>query len=422
MKKSILYTIVAQVVSFLFLFLSSIFITRLLGAEGRGVYAFIFANAKLFTMIFGLNLAGTLTYFISKEQGKIGKVVGVGALFCLLGIALFCIIIYGIYFSEFSLINFILPNEYNSFYYLLFFAVIFFGMSINNFVTGFFQGRTNFKKLGIMVVASSLIILLSYVGFFYYSEFNNITFSIKEAVLVVLITHLALVLTRLIFFASDVDFKIRFDSLGNLKPFLNYAGLGTFAIFLNFLNKRIDLWFIEYYKSIEELGYYSISVLLSGLLISVIAPINKVTRPYITKASQEKGVRILGLFSRLSFTGVLLMVLVLLPLSVFFIPFIYGQAFSESIIPFQILSVGILFLIIGNNFNNYNFANNKVKINVNANILALVVTITMDFLLIPKYGIIGASLASVAAYFTAMLYLIITTNRLLGKTSVSIFF
>jgi len=54
----------------------------------------------------------------------------------------------------------------------------------------------------------------------------------------------------------------------------------------------------------------------------------------------------------------------------------------------------------------YNSANERLKQNIYGHLIGLFFTVILDFLLIPSYGIVGASIASVIAYTAACVYLI----------------
>jgi O-antigen/teichoic acid export membrane protein len=78
-----------KAIGFLFSFISSIFLTRLLGVEGKGVQAFIIANVVLFSTFFGFNVLTTLTYFVAKENFDAAAARGLALLINGLGIIFF---------------------------------------------------------------------------------------------------------------------------------------------------------------------------------------------------------------------------------------------------------------------------------------------------------------------------------------------
>jgi O-antigen/teichoic acid export membrane protein len=88
------------------------------------------------------------------------------------------------------------------------------------------------------------------------------------------------------------------------------------------------------------------------------------------------------------------------------IDFVFSSAFSDAYIPLLVLLPGVVLLggskvltneIAGRGYPHYNSLNAA---------LALVVTVVLDLVLIPRYGVLGAALASSAAYtlilFTAI--------------------
>ena len=61
---------------------------------------------------------------------------------------------------------------------------------------------------------------------------------------------------------------------------------------------------------------------------------------------------------------------------------------------------GIVFLSVANILANYFSGKGSPEIGAYSSFIALIATIIFDFLLIPKYGIIGASIASSISYIT----------------------
>jgi len=104
---------------------------------------------------------------------------------------------------------------------------------------------------------------------------------------------------------------------------------------------------------------------------------------------------------RLELSLILLLIVLVIGviISPFVIPFLYTHEFQASVIPFQILLGGMFFSSLTKTLSSYIFAVGKVKINLLATVVGVIITLILDFTLIPRYGIIGAAWATNITYF-----------------------
>lgn len=70
LKKDVQLTLLSRIPVMLLSFLSVVFLTRLLGPAGNGVYTFTFAVLNLFFTIVGFQLDTSLMVFLAKEKIK----------------------------------------------------------------------------------------------------------------------------------------------------------------------------------------------------------------------------------------------------------------------------------------------------------------------------------------------------------------
>ena len=88
------------------------------------------------------------------------------------------------------------------------------------------------------------------------------------------------------------------------------------------------------------------------------------------------------------------------------IPLFYGRAFDSSVEPTRLLLIGLSIEGASGVVTAYLFGRGRPGLNSIATFGGVMVTVVLDLLLIPKYSLIGASVASTAAY--------LTTTSLLG--------
>jgi O-antigen/teichoic acid export membrane protein len=205
-----------------------------------------------------------------------------------------------------------------------------------------------------------------------------------------------------------------------MRTTLSFGLRGYLGNVLQFFNYRLDMFLVNYFLGPAGVGIYSVSVALAELLWYlpnavgfVIFPKAAATRPEVMNTFTPRVFRAtLGL----TVLGALGLALMGMP----FIQIVYSSAFGAAYVPMLALLPGVVLLgggkvltneIAGRGYPHYN--------SINAG-LALILTIALDLILIPRYGVLGASLASSVAYtlifLTAIAFYLIVSRRA-SKTS-----
>jgi O-antigen/teichoic acid export membrane protein len=190
-----------------------------------------------------------------------------------------------------------------------------------------------------------------------------------------------------------------FPRSNELASLLRYS---LFAMFINlifFFVYRIDYWFVEKYCSEQSLGNYTqvskwvqyfqmLPVFLSAALF-----------PAAASGMLDENVQQLKRLNRMMFWLYLFLLLPLIAVSPWIFIYLYGSTYSEMSIPFLLLAPGILALSVIALLSAYFAGINKMKINLEGNLLALVLIIAGNILFTKQYGIKAAALTSSLAYF-----------------------
>ncbi len=206
--------------------------------------------------------------------------------------------------------------------------------------------------------------------------------------------------------------------LSVMRPTFSFGLRGHIGNLFQFFNYRLDVFIVNYFLGPASVGIYIVSVMVTELLWYlpnavgfVIFPKSAATSPEAMNAFTPRVFRItLGLTA----LGALGLAALGKPL----IQVIYSSAFVGAYVPMLVLLPGVVLLggakvltndIAGRGYPHYN--------SVNAG-LAIVLTVVLDLVLIPRHGIVGAALASTIAYtaifFTAIGFYI-TVSRAVKK-------
>lgn len=410
-KKHSLYLGFTNVVTLGINFVGGIFLTRLLGPEGRGVLTKLEAGAGLLAQITTFKSHMGFVYFVANEKVDRRKLLGIGILIIAASLLLSCIILIGLTYSGYETL--LLPIGYTNSFFAFYSLVIFILTESQIIFSAFLRGAKSFRDIYVNQIVVSCFRLLLFVSVFYWLGKTTIELHLGIA-LQVTVLGMSL-LTTLYFFKNTLGVKpdFRIDISNDLKPFFSFVSVSYLSLFTNFLMKSVSIWIVEYFQGSVELGYYAVGVNLSMLLMVLPSTIREVFIPYIASSDREENLKNLTFFSRVGFTLILLIATVIFLLSDHLIPFLYGAEFTSSIVPFKYLLAAIAMTSIGIIFSAYNYGTGSPKLNFYANVVSLVMILVLDFWLIPKYGITGAAIATLITYTfnSALIFFTVIFNQ-----------
>ena len=420
-SKSAVYTLLTQIPTQLFGIISGIFITRLLGPSGKGVYAIFYADISLFITILGFSINTAIVYFMASQKISIKKLVTISFLFSIITIALS--ILSMLIWSSSSISSLLFPSNYNSSSYIIWFVIFLIISQINTIYGSFFQGIRRFDIVNKIALLNSLLNLVIFSGLFLTHRYLKVEislFTILEFGLLVIVfnmIHWHLYFIRL--FNFKLDFNITWRN--EIKPFLNYMGLGHLSVVINFFNYRLVLWVLIYYLDTTQVGVFSVAIGLSHLLTFISTPLTQVLMPFLSAEKDRRKEKMFTMFARIHFTVILLLAIASLILTPFFIPLLYGKEFSESILAFQILVMGTVLSCQTKLIASFFASKNLMQLNLYATIIGFLLTFYFNFFLIDRYGIYGAALAQTITYAGIFLFLYIAMITFAKSRTLNIF-
>ncbi len=368
-------------------------------AEGKGVYSLFQSDVDLLVLFLGFTISSAIVFYVSNNRIKIEKLFGIGIIFVLGGAVILSLsyFLIPLFFSE----NFLFPKGYESKFYHFYLLASFCVVMSTSILSSIFQGKSKFKVVNFISLFNSVLNFLTYALIFYLSEFKQYKIDVDFILTVSIIIYLINIFVWAYFFKRQINImpSFSFDFKAEIKPLFVFITIGHIAHMVNFLTYKMDFWIVQHYNGAKELGYYSQAVGFSQMFWSITNPIIVVLTPYLTSKNNNEGLEAFKFFSRINFTIILILVLIAFFLSGFIFP-LYGKEFEFSVLPFRILSISIIMSCITKIFAVYIYAQNKIIYNLIAASVAFVVTAICDFSLIPKYGMIGASIATAISYTT----------------------
>lgn len=191
-----------------------------------------------------------------------------------------------------------------------------------------------------------------------------------------------------------------------MRSVLSFGFKGYIGNVFQFFNYRLDAYFVNYFIGTRGVGIYSVSTGLAELLWHfpnavgfVIFPKAAATKPEVMNAFTP---RIFFITLGVTTLGAIGLVFLGKPL----IQFIYSLTFISAYLPMLALLPGVILLGAAKVLTNEIAGRGYPQCNsVNAG-FAFILTVILDLILIPHYGVLGAALASSIAY-TAVFFMAI---------------
>lgn len=388
-------------------FLVGIFIVQILGPTGKGVLGLISFNIELLVLILGLSLGSAITYFISNKKIKPEKVLSISAFLLASALVVALVAYFTIDAFGYSLI--VYSPEFLSPTVVLYFFLTFFFQVFKLMAIAFLQGYQKIKWINVNTLIIALVNFMAITPLFLYLFTNDQLQQTEHFTLVIqlLILSNLITISPLIYFVLRTIRKenlriVRFSIKDDFKPMIRFALIGHLSNVINFFNYRIDIWFISYFffEAFDLLSFYLIAVTLSQIIWQIPTAINLV---YFPRLCENPSISTTIRITRLNTLLTSICIIIGLILAPILIPELYGAEFGASVLPFQLLLIGIFFGSLSKTMASFIFAKGRVTVNLIGTIVGLLVTLILDYLLIPKFGIVGASWATNVTYFSIFL-------------------
>jgi len=398
---NILHSYSSRIILIVLGLLGNVIITRSLGVENYGTYSLLLTLIAIATQFGNFGLHSANIYYVAQKKMFLGMLLKNSIWF-----SFFISLIVGfiIYF-----LNYYYPNVLNIESDLLYLALLFIPISlmsllVKNLLVGIGEIKLD-NKLTVYTRVITILALVCVVTFY--------NLDVKNALVIFglgLLLGLILVYSKL---QKEITYryKLSFKLLKKISKFGFKAYLS--AIFA-FLVLKSDLFFVNYYLTKTDLGYYSLAV--SFIDYIYILPVVIGTVLFQKLSSLKKNDEKYNLMKKITFTfsGVYCVFLVIVYfLSEYLITFLYGEQFSDSIILVKLLLIGIFFMGIETIQVQYLNTIGFPKEIIYYWMIALFINIAIILTFIEQYGLVAVAMSTVVSYFA--IFLLISFNILKKK-------
>ncbi|MFO0703093.1 MAG: flippase [Candidatus Andersenbacteria bacterium] len=373
----------------------SIIIARTLGPQGKGIYSLLLLVPTLLLTFGNLGLNVSNVYFYGKRGAKASDLAA-NSFWAALVLGLLAV-------GAFALLSPLLAPR--------FYADVPAGFMLASVATVPAQLLNQY--------VANLLLATRRTWLFNLANALQLTVLLANAVVSLLILHQGLVATVYIADISVVVgtilmvlFYVRYEGLALrfklalFKETLLFGLKGYFANVIQFLNYRVDMLMLSAFMGATAVGAYSIGVNFAETLWYVPTSIGTVLFPHVANSTLEVANVTTARASRQTFLLMTLASGAVAAAAPWLVPKLFGTQFASSVVALWWLLPGVLIFsiakIIGNDFAGRGY----VVVNGMVSAAALVLNVTLNLFLIPRYGIVGASISSTISYTVATVLLV----------------
>lgn len=367
--------------------------TNYLGKEGVGTISLIILDITIILLINDFIGGSALVYFTSRI--KITALLIISYLWTLIVICIFYLIF--LFLSLFpNLYNDLIATGYEQ--HILILSILY-AYTLANY--NILLGLEKIKRYN-LIFSLQIIVLTAVLSV------NIFIFDKHEVISYVIAMYFSLGLswlTGLLAIFRNINFREITNVWKSIKQIYSYGSMTQLANIIHLTNKRLSYFVIKSFIGLGSLGVYSASVQLTEGLRILGQSISLVQFSRISNCKDMEYAKVLTirlLKFTLFITFMALLIILILPTD--FFVYVFSEDFRNIRPVILSLSIGVLSISASMIFAHYFSGIGKPKYNMISSACGLVTTVLTAFILIPRFGIIGAGLSVTIAYFTSTVY------------------
>lgn len=403
LKKNIVVVYGTQILSIAITLISSIFLSRILGPEGRGEQA-LFSNSLGFAVLFfGMSIQSTVTYFLNSGKITLEKLFYSLLLFALTTATLLGITM--VIMSGLGILTIALPQNYLSYYYIFLFVLNFFFNTYSAIVNTFLVSKQIFRIQNLLLLIPHLSLLIFY-SLIYFNVLEGAHFrNFNLVVHSMLFTNIGSCLIMLLVFKKKIAWPshVHWINRSEITMFMKYSLLAYAGNVAQFLSYRLDIWTVDKYCGKTQLGIYSQAVMLLQMIWVLPNTLASLVYSFASahpfEEVKDKCIQML----RISFYASFILVIGLVIASTFIVPILYGEGFTPTIKVIYLLAFGYLIFCVPTTASAIFAAYGHFKLNAYISISISIISSILYFVLTKNYKVAGAAVASNISYLLTTL-------------------
>ena len=404
------HTFIASIINMFLIFVISILLARHLGASDLGLYRLAYTFYGVATMIGALGIPVAVIKYVAEykdDEVNLNKIVSSGIITSLIvGVAISIII----YLLSQTLAGLFKMPQIEGLLELL--SPVFPFVLVNSILFGTLNGLREMERYAIALILQQSLITASTIILIYYG------FGVSGAIISIVVSSIGI--SAYLIYSCRGHFHLIIDEYLKTTKKLTSFGTKMFgANLINLINLQADIVFLGYFLTAANVGYYSAATGLSKFFLVIPQAIQTVSYPATSEYWAKKN--ILGLQKMLD-KSMKYSAVVLMPAGLaisFFaediVTRIYGQGFQQSALPLQILLMGtVIFGVACTSIGGALAGINRPDLSLKAAGISAAANVVLNIVLIPKFGIDGAAIATCTSLIIMTLIFGLMTYRTLS--------
>lgn len=379
-------TIVVQVISLVFGIGTSILLNRQLQPDGRGLLVTYLTALDLISIIGSLGLHKSFIYYVARGEDKV-LVVGSAMGTTLLNTLVVMLITVPLLFVQISVVVDQLPAS-AIWLSLPCTALLLLTGALNSIVRGL--NKIDQCNIGVIIGRISYTALIMFLALtpgltVELAIWAFVFAQVPETLYYVWVIRRTS--TRFIFGWSE-------NSM-----FVSYGLQYVFYSVLARLHSRVDVLLLTAMSTVAQVGHYATAVTLVQMLLNIPFALNMVLFPHVAERSKHENISLeTARYARYATLMLFAVGAVLFMVAPFGIELLYGPEYLPAVNPLRLLLPGVITYSIGQVVSAHLMGRNRaIALGVWTGI-STAANVLLNLLMIPRWGIEGAALASTLSY------------------------
>ena len=368
--------------------------TNFLGREAWGIGATVLVDVSLLLIAVELLSGSGLIYYTPRKSFV--TLFKISYVWTFIMIAFFA--------ATFSLLRSFLPSVYNAFVpegYGFHILLMVFLYSLHNFNMNVLLGKERVGAQNVLFIIQFMTQLLSMMTYIFVFDIRNANAFVYSLITGYLVVNICGFISIFQYFKDNRHEKL----IPTAKEMFNFGSMIQLSTLVTMINRRISYFVIKKTFGLGEVGVYT-----SGTQVSEATKLigNSIALVQFSSISnmddRKKAAELTVTFLKLAviLTALCMIVICLIPKSVY--AWIFTEEFAETKDVLVSLSPGMVFMAANMIFSHYFSGVNLPKHNLYGSIVGLLITIPSIFILIPRYGIVGAGISVSLTYLATICY------------------
>lgn len=384
-KNTLIFTISSFGTKFLSFFLVPLY-TNVLTTKEYGIIDIINTSGILMTYIFTLNISDAVLRFAIEQKNEHEKILKYGIYVLLKGSLLLLVSL-----CLFKYLNIITWNKT----YLFFMFLFYFSTALYQILSNYLRAIDKMTEVAVTGIVTSLVMIVCNIYFLLVVKYGMIGYLLAQIIgpLIASVYILWIIKDSLIeTIASKVDHSIKKEMVAYSIPLI-------FSSISLWINAYLDRYFITLMIGSSENGIYAMAGKIPTILTTCYTVFSLAWNISAIKefdAKDEDGFisTTYELYNSLLTMVCSGLILINVPLA----KILYAGDFFVAWKYSSIMLIYVMFNALTAFFGSLFSAMKKTKVIAMTTIISAVVNIVLNLVLIPKYGILGAAIATVACY------------------------